>query len=129
MIYSIECRVRSDCTYVQAALRLHSLQYKSLVVNSRITEKRQTILSSIFLLINVPGAVQIQDRKPIFCTQFAEQKVCLVLYFFLFYRFLSQNINQIRGRLIKYCYLNQQMFIRLSLFKFIWQRGSFYYDN
>ena len=39
------------------------------------------------------------DREPLFCTQFAKQKVCQILYFYMFWRLLRQYINQIRGNI------------------------------
>ena len=36
--------------------------------------------NTVFLLINTPGAMQNIDREPLFCTQFAKQKVCLIVY-------------------------------------------------
>ena len=41
------------------------------------------------------------DREPLFCTEFAEQKVCPVLDFFVFQRLLRRNINQTRGNIHK----------------------------
>ena len=34
---------------------------------------------TVFLLINAPRAMQNRDREPLFCTQFAKQKVCPTL--------------------------------------------------
>ena len=39
---------------------------------------------TIFLLINAPGAMQNIDREPLFCTQFAKQKVCPIVYIIVF---------------------------------------------
>ena len=43
--------------------------------------------------------MQNMDREPLFYTHFAEQKVCPILYFFVFYWFLRQNSNQIWGNI------------------------------
>ena len=66
--------------------------------------------------------MQNKDREPLFCVplfcvQFAKQKVCLILYFFVFKRFLRQNINQIRGnidQILPVLFFNQLMFVWLS---------------
>ena len=40
---------------------------------------------TIFLLINAPGAMQNMDREPFFfCAQFAKERVCPTMYFFVF---------------------------------------------
>ena len=39
---------------------------------------------TIFLLINTPGSIQNMDKVPLLCTQFAKQKVCSILYSFVF---------------------------------------------
>ena len=39
-----ECRARSDCTYVQSDLALHSLQNNFIIVNSRTDVKQRTAL-------------------------------------------------------------------------------------
>ena len=48
-----------------------------------------TILYTVFLLINAPAAMQNIGREPLFCTQFAKQKVYPILYFFVFWGFLG----------------------------------------
>ena len=39
--------------------------------------------------------MQNMERGPLFCTQFAKQKVCPILYFYVFKRLFGWNINQI----------------------------------
>ena len=80
--------------------------------------------ATVFLLINTSGAVQNIDREPLFCAQFAKQKVCPILHFFV----LRGNIYQIKGNLIKflkYCF-NQLMSTSLSRFKgkLLWGGGG-----
>ena len=45
--------------------------------------------------------MQNMDREPLFYTQIAKQKICQILYFFVFERFLGWNIYQIRGNIHK----------------------------
>ena len=44
--------------------------------------QRNTFRITVFLLINTPGATQNIDFEPLFCIQFAKQKVCPIMYFF-----------------------------------------------
>ena len=37
------------------------------------------IVCTVILLINAPRAMQSIDREPLFCTQFAKQKVCPIV--------------------------------------------------
>ena len=39
---------------------------------------------TVFLLINAPGAMQNIDREHLFCTQFAKQNICTILYVIVF---------------------------------------------
>ena len=36
-------------------------------------------IDTVFLLINAPGAMQSIDKEPLFCIQFAKQRVCPVV--------------------------------------------------
>ena len=40
--------------------------------------------NNVFFLMNTPGAMQNIDWEPSFCTQFAKQKVCPILYIIVF---------------------------------------------
>ena len=45
---------------------------------------KKKLKNTIFLLINAPGTMQNMVREPLFCTQFAKQKVCTILYIIVF---------------------------------------------
>ena len=42
------------------------------------------LLVTVFLLIKAPTAIQNIDREPIFCTEFAKQKVYPIFYSFIY---------------------------------------------
>ena len=54
--------------------------------DSVLKKNNQTAKATIFFLIKAHRAMQNMDSEFLFCSQFAKQKLCPVLCFFVFYR-------------------------------------------
>ena len=51
----------------------------SSILSALLIELSQKVMNTVFLLIHAPRAMPSIDREPLFCTQFAKQKVCPIV--------------------------------------------------
>ena len=73
------------CMYVCMYVNLDNFEDKRV----SLTEEKTclSVILKAFLLINAPRVMKNMDGEPLFCTQFAKQKVCPIFYFYFFFCF------------------------------------------